>query len=40
VPIIANIGCGHVPPYVPIVNGALGHLQFRPGVASLTQSLS
>jgi len=39
VPIIAEIGCGHVPPYVPIVNGALGHLEFGSGSATLTQSL-
>lgn len=24
VPIIADVECGHVPPYLPIVNGALG----------------
>jgi muramoyltetrapeptide carboxypeptidase len=40
VPIIADVGCGHVPPYLPIVNGAIGHLQLSAGVASLTQSLS
>jgi muramoyltetrapeptide carboxypeptidase len=40
VPIIADVGCGHVPPYLPIVNGALGHLQFSADCASLTQSLS
>jgi muramoyltetrapeptide carboxypeptidase len=40
VPIIADVGCGHVPPYLPIVNGALGHLTFGAGYASLTQSLS
>jgi muramoyltetrapeptide carboxypeptidase LdcA involved in peptidoglycan recycling len=40
VPIIADVGCGHVPPYLPIVNGALGHLQFGTGSASLTQTLS
>jgi muramoyltetrapeptide carboxypeptidase len=39
VPIIADVGCGHVPPYLPIVNGALGHIKFAPGIASLTQSL-
>lgn len=26
VPIIGNVECGHVPPQLPIVNGALGHL--------------
>jgi muramoyltetrapeptide carboxypeptidase len=39
VPIIAEVGCGHVPPYVPMVNGALGHLEFGTGAATLTQSL-
>jgi muramoyltetrapeptide carboxypeptidase LdcA involved in peptidoglycan recycling len=40
VPIIAEIGCGHVPPYVPIVNGALAQLKFSANGASLTQSLT
>jgi muramoyltetrapeptide carboxypeptidase len=40
VPIIADVGCGHVPPYLPIVNGALGHVKFGADYASLTQSLS
>jgi muramoyltetrapeptide carboxypeptidase len=40
VPIIADVGCGHVPPYLPVVNGALGHLQVSAELASLTQSLS
>jgi muramoyltetrapeptide carboxypeptidase len=40
VPIIADVGCGHVPPYLPIVNGAIGHLRLSAGVAALTQSLS
>lgn len=40
VPIIADVGCGHVPPYLPIVNGAVGHLRFGADTASLTQSLS
>lgn len=39
VPIIADVGCGHIPPYLPMVNGALGHLQVSTGIASLTQSL-
>lgn len=39
VPIVAEVGCGHVPPYVPIVNGALAHLEFGTGSAMLTQSL-
>ena len=40
VPIIAEIGCGHVPPYVPIVNGALAQFKFSANGASLTQSLT
>jgi muramoyltetrapeptide carboxypeptidase LdcA involved in peptidoglycan recycling len=39
VPIIADVGCGHVPPYLPMVNGALGHLRLGAGLAALTQSL-
>jgi muramoyltetrapeptide carboxypeptidase len=38
VPVIADVGCGHVAPYLPIVNGALGHVQFGDGAASLTQT--
>jgi muramoyltetrapeptide carboxypeptidase len=40
VPIIADVECGHVPPYLPIVNGALGRLRFGAGQASLTQTLA
>jgi muramoyltetrapeptide carboxypeptidase LdcA involved in peptidoglycan recycling len=40
VPIIANVGCGHVPPYLPIVNGALGRLRFGAHGPSLAQSLA
>lgn len=40
VPIVAGLGCGHVPPYLPIVNGARGRLELGPGQASLTQTLS
>jgi muramoyltetrapeptide carboxypeptidase len=40
VPIIGEVGCGHVPPYLPIVNGALGRLRFGAGVDSLGQSLA
>jgi muramoyltetrapeptide carboxypeptidase LdcA involved in peptidoglycan recycling len=39
VPIIADVECGHVAPYLPIVNGALGRLQFTTGTGSLTQTL-
>jgi muramoyltetrapeptide carboxypeptidase len=39
VPVIADVECGHVAPHLPIVNGALGHIQFGAGIASLTQTL-
>ena len=39
-PIIADVECGHVPPYLPIVNGALGALTWSPDAMSLTQTLS
>ena len=39
VPIIADIECGHVPPYMPIVNGAHGHIVHSPGRSELTQTL-
>jgi len=35
-PIIADVECDHVAPYLPIVNGTLGHVQFGAGLASLT----
>ena len=40
VPIIADVECGHVPPYMPIVNGALGRLRFGAGSGELTQVLT
>ncbi|WP_338671981.1 S66 peptidase family protein [Streptomyces sp. SCSIO 30461] len=39
VPIIANVECGHVPPYMPIVNGALGRVVHSPSRSELTQVL-
>ncbi|MFE3166018.1 S66 peptidase family protein [Streptomyces sp. NPDC059224] len=39
VPIVADIECGHVPPYMPIVNGAYGRLVHTPGRSELTQTL-
>ncbi len=39
VPIIADVECGHVPPYLPIVNGALGRLRHGDDT-SLTQTLA
>ncbi|MET7326043.1 S66 peptidase family protein [Streptomyces sp. NPDC005549] len=39
VPIVADVECGHVPPYLPIVNGALGRLVHTSTRSELTQSL-
>ncbi|MFV0132271.1 S66 peptidase family protein [Streptomyces sp. HMX87] len=40
VPIIADIECGHVPPYMPILNGAYGRIVHAPGRSELTQTLN
>ncbi|MFI8949799.1 S66 peptidase family protein [Streptomyces sp. NPDC053750] len=40
VPIIADVECGHVPPYMPIVNGAHGRVVHASGRSALTQTLS
>jgi muramoyltetrapeptide carboxypeptidase len=40
VPIVADVECGHVPPYLPIVNGALGHLRCTADDRTLIQTLS
>ncbi len=40
VPIIADVECGHVPPYLPIVNGALGRVRFEADAGSLHQGLA
>lgn len=39
VPIVGDVECGHVPPYLPIVNGALGRLRYGDD-QSLTQTLA
>ncbi len=39
IPIIADVECGHVPPYLPIVNGALGTLIWSTHTKTLTQML-
>lgn len=39
VPIIANVECGHVPPYLPIVNGAHGRIICTSTRHELTQTL-
>jgi muramoyltetrapeptide carboxypeptidase len=40
VPIVADVECGHVPPYLPIVNGARGRLVCTATRNELTQTLS
>ncbi len=40
VPIIADVECGHVPPYLPIVNGAVGRVEYDAGRSRLTQTLA
>ncbi|MFB4277660.1 S66 peptidase family protein [Nonomuraea sp. MTCD27] len=39
VPIVADVECGHVPPYLPIVNGARGRLVCTADRNELTQTL-
>lgn len=39
VPIIGDVECGHVPPFMPIVNGALGRLRHGTGGSNLSQTL-
>ena len=39
VPIIADVECGHVPPYLPIVNGARGQVVLTSSRNELTQTL-
>jgi muramoyltetrapeptide carboxypeptidase LdcA involved in peptidoglycan recycling len=42
VPIIADVECGHVPPHLPLVNGALGRITWSPDGSgnALTQTLA
>ncbi|MDJ0315013.1 S66 peptidase family protein [Arthrobacter sp. H35-D1] len=40
IPIIGNVECGHVPPQLPIVNGAQGHLVFNENDQYLEQTLA
>jgi muramoyltetrapeptide carboxypeptidase LdcA involved in peptidoglycan recycling len=39
VPIIADVECGHVPPYIPLVNGARGEVVYTSDRAEITQTL-
>ncbi|MDT0380402.1 LD-carboxypeptidase [Streptomyces sp. DSM 42041] len=40
VPILADVDCGHVPPYLPLVNGALAHVVHTPTRSEITQTLA
>ncbi len=40
IPIIADVECGHVPPYLPIVNGARGRVVHTATRSELTQTLT
>ncbi|MFD3657976.1 S66 peptidase family protein [Streptomyces sp. NPDC058620] len=39
VPIVADVECGHVPPYMPLVNGALGRVVHDSSRSELVQTL-
>lgn len=39
VPILADVDCGHVPPFLPLVNGALGHVLHTATRSEITQTL-
>lgn len=39
IPIVLDVECGHVPPSMPLVNGALAHLTVTDGERSLVQEL-
>ena len=39
VPIVGDVECGHVPPQLPIVNGAIGRLVFSESAQYLDQTL-
>lgn len=40
VPLIADVECGHVPPYLPLVNGALGRVVHNATESAVTQTLA
>src|SRR5690606_10488349 len=40
IPIIGDVECGHVQPFMPIVDGARARVRFGDGVSSLEQTLS
>jgi muramoyltetrapeptide carboxypeptidase LdcA involved in peptidoglycan recycling len=40
VPVVLDVDCGHVPPHLALVNGALAELRAEPGAFRLTQTLA
>ncbi|MGO3503666.1 MAG: S66 family peptidase [Brachybacterium tyrofermentans] len=40
VPLLADVECGHVAPYMPLVNGALCRVEHSAGTSHLTQTLA
>lgn len=40
VPVILNVDCGHVPPHLALVNGALAQVVFDGDEQTITQTLS
>lgn len=40
VPIIADVECGHVPPYIVLVNGAQARVEHGGGISRVTQTLA
>ncbi len=40
VPLLADVECGHVPPYLPLVNGALARVRLDGETAAITQTLA
>lgn len=40
VPILADVECGHVAPYLPLVNGALATVRHSPESSTVTQTLA
>lgn len=40
VPLLADVECGHVPPYLPLVNGALARVVHTPAHSTVTQTLA
>ncbi|KGM14389.1 S66 family peptidase [Cellulomonas bogoriensis] len=39
VPVLVDVDCGHVPPHLALVNGALATVRWTPGQKALTQTL-